>query len=100
MAAVLSSDMNALDKEVVPLIEEWCAADGLVIKPPDVNAGSFKFAVKAGEVIYGLGRLKGSARGRLHNWLPLGIRMDHLQICLIFAAELELVKSIGERLRP
>ena len=47
-----------------------------------------------------LERLKGSARDRLHNWLPFGIRMDHLQICLIFAAELELVKSIAERLKP
>ena len=61
MAAVLSSDMDNTDK-VVPLIEE-CRRMGLVIKPPDVNAGSFKFAVKAGEVIYGLGAIKGLGEG-------------------------------------
>ena len=47
-----------------------------------------------------LERLKGSARDRLHSWSTLAIRMDHLQICLIFAADLELVKSIAERLKP
>ena len=35
----------------------------LVVRPPDVNAGSFKFSVKAGEVIYGLGAIKGLGEG-------------------------------------
>ena len=61
MAAVLSSDMDNTDK-VVPLIEE-CRRMGLVVRPPDVNAGSFKFSVKAGEVIYGLGAIKGLGEG-------------------------------------
>ena len=61
MAAVLSSDMDNTDK-VVPLIEE-CRRMGLIVRPPDVNAGSFKFSVKAGEAIYGLGAIKGLGEG-------------------------------------
>ena len=61
MAAVLSSDMDNTDK-VVPLIEE-CRRMGLVVRPPDVNAGAFKFSVKDGEIIYGLGAIKGLGEG-------------------------------------
>ncbi|HBD22812.1 MAG TPA: DNA polymerase III subunit alpha, partial [Oceanospirillaceae bacterium] len=68
MAAVLSSDMDNTDK-VVPLIEE-CRRMGLVVRPPDVNAGSFKFSVKDGEVIYGLGAIKGLGEG------PIGQLVD------------------------
>ena len=68
MAAVLSSDMDNTDK-VVPLIEE-CRRMGLVVRPPDVNAGAFKFSVKDGEVIYGLGAIKGLGEG------PIGQLVD------------------------
>ncbi|MEL0224010.1 MAG: DNA polymerase III subunit alpha, partial [Gammaproteobacteria bacterium] len=68
MAAVLSSDMDNTDK-VVPLIEE-CRRMGLVVRPPDVNASSFKFSVKDGEVIYGLGAIKGLGEG------PIGQLVD------------------------
>ncbi len=61
MAAVLSSDMDNTDK-VVPLIEE-CRRMGLVVRPPDVNAGEFKFSVREGVVIYGLGAIKGLGEG-------------------------------------
>ncbi|MDB9862802.1 DNA polymerase III subunit alpha [Litorivicinus sp.] len=61
MAAVLSSDMDNTDK-VVPLIEE-CRRMELTLRPPDVNAGNFKFSVSEGEVIYGLGAIKGLGEG-------------------------------------
>jgi DNA polymerase III, alpha subunit len=61
MAAVLSSDMDNTDK-VVPLIEE-CRRMGLTVRPPDVNAGTLKFSGQAGEVIYGLGAIKGLGEG-------------------------------------
>ena len=61
MAAVLSSDMDNTDK-VVPLIEE-CRRMGLVVRPPDVNTGTFKFSVTNGEIIYGLGAIKGLGEG-------------------------------------
>ena len=35
------------------------------MRPPDVNAGSFKFSVKAGEAIYGLGAIKGLGEGSI-----------------------------------
>jgi DNA polymerase-3 subunit alpha len=43
MAAVLSADMDHTDK-VVTLIME-CAEIGLQVKPPDVNASAYEFAV-------------------------------------------------------
>ena len=61
MAAVLSSDMDNTEK-VVPLIEE-CRRMGLTVRPPDVNLGAFRFSVKNGEVIYGLGAIKGLGEG-------------------------------------
>ncbi|MDJ0834764.1 MAG: DNA polymerase III subunit alpha [Gammaproteobacteria bacterium] len=58
MAAVLSSDMDNTDK-VVTLIEE-CRAMQLKLLPPDVNRSDFQFrASEQGEVIYGLGAIKG-----------------------------------------
>ncbi|MFZ5652973.1 MAG: DNA polymerase III subunit alpha [Pseudomonadota bacterium] len=62
MAAVLSADMQHTDK-VVTLIEE-CRALGLEVAPPDVNTGRYQFSVsEAGQVIYGLGAIKGLGQG-------------------------------------
>ncbi|SUO97107.1 DNA polymerase III subunit alpha [Suttonella ornithocola] len=58
MAAVLSSDLDKIDK-VVPMVDE--ALDmGLTIRPPCVNASAYEFTVNAaGEIVYGLGAVKG-----------------------------------------
>ena len=62
MAAVLSTEMDNLDK-VVPLIEE-CRNLGLTVTPPDVNVGGYKFTVDdAGRVVYGLGAIRGVGEG-------------------------------------
>lgn len=62
MAAVLSTEMNNTDK-VVMLVEEVRAMQ-LVITPPDVNQGSWRFTVnEAGHIIYGLGAIKGVGEG-------------------------------------
>ncbi|MFD2192135.1 DNA polymerase III subunit alpha [Pistricoccus aurantiacus] len=62
MAAVLSTEMDNLDK-VVPLIEE-CRHLGLTVTPPDVNMGGYKFSVdEEGRVIYGLGAIRGVGEG-------------------------------------
>ena len=62
MAAVLSADMQHTDK-VVTLIEE-CRELGLEVTPPDVNAGRYPFSVSdSGQVIYGLGAIKGLGQG-------------------------------------
>tara|TARA_R110001592_G_scaffold83616_1_gene247569 strand:- start:8290 stop:11805 length:3516 start_codon:yes stop_codon:yes gene_type:complete len=62
MAAVLSADMQNTDK-VVTLIDE-CSTLNLPLLPPDVNRGEFSFTVSGqGEVIYGLGAIKGLGEG-------------------------------------
>lgn len=62
MAAVLSADMDNTDK-VVTLIEE-CRDMKLRIVAPDVNHSGFKFTVNpSGEVVYGLGAIKGVGEG-------------------------------------
>ncbi|OLO05991.1 DNA polymerase III subunit alpha [Salinicola socius] len=62
MAAVLSTEMDNLDK-VVPLIEE-CRHIGLTVTPPNVNVGAYKFTVdESGQVVYGLGAIRGVGEG-------------------------------------
>ncbi|QEW08641.1 DNA polymerase III subunit alpha [Nitrincola iocasae] len=62
MAAVLSSDMQNTDKVVI-FIEE-CRQMKLVVNLPDVNASEFMFTVNdAGEIVYGLGAVKGVGEG-------------------------------------
>ncbi len=62
MAAVMSSELDNTDKIVV-FIEE-CRAMKLPLKLPDVNEGEYMFTVnEAGEIIYGLGAIKGLGEG-------------------------------------
>ncbi len=62
MAAVLSADMQNTDK-LVTLVDE-CNQMGLKIVPPDVNVGQFNFTVNdEGEIVYGLGAIKGLGAG-------------------------------------
>lgn len=61
MAAVLSADLDNTDK-VVSLVEE-CRRLGLTVLPPDVNRSDYGFSVtNLGEIIYGLGAIKGAGR--------------------------------------
>jgi DNA polymerase-3 subunit alpha len=58
MAAVLSADMDNTDKVVI-LIDE-CRELSLKILPPCINRSSYHFNASAdGEIVYGLGALKG-----------------------------------------
>jgi DNA polymerase-3 subunit alpha len=58
MAAVLSSDMDNTDK-VVRFIDDIQKL-GIVVRPPDINISEYKFTVSdAGDIIYGLGAIKG-----------------------------------------
>jgi DNA polymerase-3 subunit alpha len=66
MAAVLSADMQNTDKIVV-LVEE-CRRMGLAVVPPDINVGRFAFTVNdKGQIIYGLGAIKGLGEGPVTN---------------------------------
>ena len=62
MAAVLTSDMQNTDKVVI-FIEE-CRSMKLEVRLPSVNEGEFGFTVNdEGEIIYGLGAIKGLGEG-------------------------------------
>jgi DNA polymerase-3 subunit alpha len=62
MAAVLSADMQNTDK-VVTLIEE-CRQMKLPLVVPDVNVAAYNFTVNhTGEIVYGLGAIKGLGEG-------------------------------------
>lgn len=66
MAAVLSADMQNTDK-VVTLIEE-CREMKLPLIVPDVNVGAYNFTVNnKGEIVYGLGAIKGLGEGPINN---------------------------------
>ena len=62
MAAVMSSELDNTDKIVV-FIEE-CRRMGLALRLPDLNEGEYMFTVNgAGEIVYGLGAIKGLGEG-------------------------------------
>ena len=62
MAAVMSADMQNTDKIVINV--EECREIGLVLDPPDVNVGDFRFVATAkDQLVYGLGAIKGLGEG-------------------------------------
>ena len=61
MAAVLSADMDTVDK-IVPLVDEARRLD-IDLLPPDVNASAFRFVAKEGAILYGLGAVRGLGAG-------------------------------------
>ena len=66
MAAVMSSEFQNTDKIVIFVNE--CHDMGLTVKYPDVNEGQYMFTVNpAGEIIYGLGAIKGLGEGPINN---------------------------------
>ncbi|MCZ6828395.1 MAG: DNA polymerase III subunit alpha [Gammaproteobacteria bacterium] len=68
MAAVMSSELQNTDKIVI-FVEE-CRAMELPLKLPDVNEGRYMFTVnEAGEIIYGLGAIKGLGEGPIENFI-------------------------------
>jgi DNA polymerase-3 subunit alpha len=68
MAAVLSSDMDNTDKIVI-LVEE-CRQMKLTICPPNVNVSEYQFTVNPqGEIVYGLGAIKGAGQAALDDLL-------------------------------
>ena len=61
MAAVLSADMQNIDK-VVTLVEEVRRME-INVRPPDVNASGFRFDAGSGDIRYGLGAVRGVGEG-------------------------------------
>ncbi|MEP5765346.1 MAG: DNA polymerase III subunit alpha [Halieaceae bacterium] len=70
MAAVMSSELQNTDK-IVTFVDE-CHAMKLPLKHPDVNEGRYMFTVNSqGEIIYGLGAIKGLGEGPIENMLQV-----------------------------
>ena len=68
MAAVMSSELDNTDKIVV-FVDE-CKRMKQSLKLPDVNEGHYMFTVNdEGEIIYGLGAIKGLGEGPVENIL-------------------------------
>lgn len=68
MAAVLSCDMDHTDT-VVMMLEE-CRRMGLKVHAPDINSSDYRFTVNArGEIVYGLGAIKGMGAAALEGIL-------------------------------
>ncbi len=61
MAATLSADMQHTDK-VVTLIDEIRRMEVRFL-PPSINRGDYRFSVVDGQVVYGLGAIKGVGQG-------------------------------------
>jgi DNA polymerase-3 subunit alpha len=84
MAAVMSSELDNTDKIVV-FVEE-CRAMKLSLKLPDVNEGQHMFTVnEGGEIIYGLGAIKGLGEGPIESILSTretdGAFLDLFDFC-------------------
>ena len=70
MAAVLSSEMDNIDK--VAVFIQDCKNLGLTIVPPDLNTGYYQFTVNLkGEILYGLGAIKGAGKTAVENILAV-----------------------------
>lgn len=61
MAANLSAEMQNIDK-VVTLVDE-VRRIGIQLRSPDVNRSIFRFAVREGAIVYGLGAVRGVGEG-------------------------------------
>jgi len=73
MAAVLSSDMDNTDKMVI-FIEE-CRAMKLIVIKPNINLSQYKFAVNnSGEIIFGLGAIKGVGEAAIESILSVRVQ--------------------------
>jgi DNA polymerase-3 subunit alpha len=68
MAAVMSSELDNTDKLLT--FRDECRAIGVRVRPPFVNEGEYRFVVNdGGEIIYGLGAIKGLGEGPVDNIL-------------------------------
>jgi DNA polymerase-3 subunit alpha len=63
MAALMTSEMA--DKEKIAELIHECRAENVKVFPPDVNSSGYKFTVKDGKILFGLGAIKGVGQGAI-----------------------------------
>lgn len=99
MAAVLSSDMDNTDK-VVGFINE-CHVMGLTVRPPNINEGEYHFTVNAaGEIVYGLGGIKGLGETLIDNIVQSRVNDGPYINLFEFCRRLDLRKLTRRALEP
>lgn len=95
MAAVMSSEMDNTDK-IVGLYDE-CMNMGLTVVPPDINSGKHRFSVnEKGEIVYGLGAIKGVGEGPIDEILSARQKEGIFKDLFDLTARLDL-KKINRR---
>ncbi len=68
MAAVMSSELDNTDKLLT--FRDECRSMGLTVRPPAVNEGGYMFSADdSGEIVYGLGAIKGLGEGPIESLL-------------------------------
>jgi DNA polymerase III alpha subunit len=85
MAATMSADMQNIDK-VVTLVDE-ARRMGLELAPPSVNRSLFRFTGGNGQVIYGLGAVRGVGEGPVASLEAARVEAQRQQIFLSRIAE-------------
>ncbi len=92
MAAVMSADLDNTDK-IVTLVEE-CANMNIVLLPPDVNLGHYKFTVNDDDqIVYGLGAIKGVGEGPIEAIIAARQQGGEFVDLFDFCARLDLKKT-------
>jgi DNA polymerase-3 subunit alpha len=90
MAAVLSADMQNIEKVVI-LVEE-CRRMELPLRLPDVNVSHYKFTVNDdNEVVYGLGAVKGVGEG------PVGAIIEAREAGGAFTDLFDFCQRVGSK---
>ncbi|SES80104.1 DNA polymerase III subunit alpha [Thorsellia anophelis] len=91
MAAVMTADMDNTDK-IVGLVDE-CLRMGLTVLPPDINSGTYQFHVnEKGEIVYGIGAIKGVGEGPIEAILEARQRGGYFKEIFDLCARLDLKK--------
>ena len=95
MAAVMSADMDNTDK-IVTLVDE-CERMGIVILPPDLNKGKYKFTVDSeGRIVYGIGAIKGVGEGPIEAIIEARETQGAFKDLFDFCAKLD-IKRVNKR---
>lgn len=95
MAAVMTADMDNTEK-VVGLVDE-CWRMGLKVLPPDINSGLYAFHVnEQGEIVYGIGAIKGVGEGPIEAMLEARQRGGYFKELFDLCARTD-IKKINRR---
>ncbi|MDE9551219.1 DNA polymerase III subunit alpha [Xenorhabdus bovienii] len=91
MAAVMTADMDNTEK-VVGLVDE-CWRMGLKVLPPDINSGLYHFHVNdEGEIVYGIGAIKGVGEGPIEAILEARQKEGHFKELFDLCARVDTKK--------